>query len=52
MLTRLNGGGRIGIVLWVLALRQIHQQYGERIFAIAVFPTNRQRRTPFNGWFF
>ena len=37
MLTRLNGGCRIGIVLWVLALRRIHQQYRWRAnFCLAV----------------
>jgi hypothetical protein len=25
------------ISFWVLAVRRIHQQYGERIFSIAVF---------------
>jgi hypothetical protein len=45
-------GGGLSIALWVLALRRVHQQYGERIFVSAVSATDRQRRRPFNSWFF
>jgi hypothetical protein len=37
-------GGGLSIALWLLALHRVHQQYGERIFAIAVSGTNRQQK--------